>query len=73
VFPPREPEVELDRRDDESHEVDVIHRVRLLRRQVGSVTVRAHEGEHDEIRLQREAVLLLERGGDARVDCHPEQ
>ncbi len=65
--------MELDRRDDESHEVDVIHRVRLLRREIGAVTVRAHEGQHDQIRLQWEPILLLERGGDARVDCHPEQ
>jgi hypothetical protein len=32
VLPPREAQMELERRDDESHEVDVVDGVRILRR-----------------------------------------
>jgi len=61
----------FERRNDEPHEVDVVNGVRLLGRQVRPVAVGAHECEHDEVGLEGEPILCLERGRDAGIDRHP--
>ncbi len=70
MLPPRQADVKRKRGDDESHEIDVVHGVRLFGRQVCAVAMRPHQCEDDEVRLQWEAVVALERAGDAWVDAH---
>ena len=71
MFPPWKANVKWERWHHEAHQVDVVHGVGFLRRHIRAVAVRSHQGEHDEVRLQREAVLGFEGSGDPRVNAHP--
>jgi hypothetical protein len=68
VLPALEPEVIRKRWNDESREVDVVDRVRLARREIRPVAVRAHARQHDEMAIQREAMGGLEGSHDASVE-----
>jgi len=61
------------RRHDEAHQVDIVDRIRLFGRHVGAVAVRPHQCQHDEMRLEREAVLGLEGLANAGVDAHSDR
>lgn len=70
MLPSRKSQVVLEWRHDKAHEVNVIDGVRLSRREVRPVTVRAHERQYQQMWLQGEAVLFGEEARNATIETH---
>lgn len=69
LLPTRNAEVILDRGAPRNPS-EQLYGVRVLRRQIRAMTVRAHDAEHHEMRLERKAILGLEGARDSRIASH---